>query len=211
MKKAINKSLYNFNSVFPAKLRQLMEEHGATQDKVAEICDVKRQTVAQWKDGNTCPDIISLQKISEMFNVSADWLLENPDFSATFELTGERIAKLRTQMGLTQKQLAEKLHTSREMVNYWENGNRRINTNDVINLAKITGVSADWLLGLSDNPTTDEATKSLCKTLGLSDVAIEFLQNDTTNQMRSKINFIFENLNEINNLYRKFEKEGTNE
>lgn len=139
MKKTINKNLYDFNSPFPTILRKLIEEYGTKQDVIAEKCNVKRQTVAQWKDGNTCPDILSLKKIAEFYNVSTD-----------------------------------------------------------------------YLLGLSTNPTTNEASKSMCKTLGLSDVAIEFLQNDTTNQMRSKINFIFENLNEINNLYRKFEKEGTN-
>jgi len=90
---------------------------------------------------------------------------------------GERIAKQRKLKGLTQKDLAKALHTQREIINYWEKGHRDIKTENIILLAQELGVSADYLLGLAPNPTTDEATKELCKTLNLSDASIEFLKN----------------------------------
>ena len=37
-------------------------------------------------------------------------------------MTGELIRRLRTDMGLTQKQLAEKLHVSDKAVSKWETG-----------------------------------------------------------------------------------------
>ena len=39
------------------------------------MCGVARQSVSQWRDGNTRPDILSLEKIARYFNVSTDYLL----------------------------------------------------------------------------------------------------------------------------------------
>lgn len=105
---------------------------------------------------------------------------------------GERIAIQRKAVGLTQKELAEKLHTSREIINYWEKGSRDIKTENIILLAKHLFVSTDYLLGLSDNPTTDEATKSLCKTLRLSDKAIKFLQEPKNKSISDTIDKLIE-------------------
>ncbi len=64
---------YNYNSAFPVRLRGLLEK--TTQDELAKACGVARQSVAQWKDGNTKPDIYYLGKIADFFNVSTDYLL----------------------------------------------------------------------------------------------------------------------------------------
>ena len=104
---------------------------------------------------------------------------------------GERIAEQRKLKGLTQKDLAKALHTQREIINYWEKGHRDIKTENIILLAQELGVSADYLLGLAPNPTTDEATKELCKTLGLSEIAIYFLKNKDNQNIRDVINFLF--------------------
>ena len=79
MKKANFQSDYNYDSIFPTTLRALMEENKTKQDDLAEVCGVKRQSVAQWKDGNTRPDIESLKKIAEHYNVSSDYLLGMTD------------------------------------------------------------------------------------------------------------------------------------
>lgn len=34
-----------------------------------------RQSIGQWKNGDTVPNIIMLKSIAEFFNVSADYLL----------------------------------------------------------------------------------------------------------------------------------------
>lgn len=120
MKKANNDVEYNYDSDFPRILRDLMKERGTTQDALAEICGVKRQSIAQWKDGNTRPDVVSLRKISEFYEVSTD-----------------------------------------------------------------------YLLGLTPNPTTDEATKELCKTLGISDDVVYYLHSDNAGVLRDVVNFLF--------------------
>jgi transcriptional regulator with XRE-family HTH domain len=72
---------YSYYSNFPTILRELLE--GTTQDKLAEYCGVARQSVAQWKDGKTKPDIYYLEKIAEFFNCSTDYLIGLTDIKST--------------------------------------------------------------------------------------------------------------------------------
>jgi len=76
-KKRIKKSDigYGYDSFFPTKLRELMERSGITQERLATALGVSRQAIAQWKDGNTTPDIFYLEKLSMEFNISCDHLL----------------------------------------------------------------------------------------------------------------------------------------
>ena len=68
---------YGYDSVFPTKLRMLLSEPGMTQEKLATALGVKRQSVAQWKDGKTMPDIYYLKDIAKYFNVSYEYLLDD--------------------------------------------------------------------------------------------------------------------------------------
>lgn len=60
---------------FPTRLRQLIEDSGQTQDAIAKQIEVNRQSIGQWKDGITAPDVYTLAKIANHFKVSADFLL----------------------------------------------------------------------------------------------------------------------------------------
>jgi len=66
---------YGYDSPFPERLRFLMESDNITQDSLAEYLGIARQSVAQWKDGKTKPDIYFLDKIADFFRVSTDYLL----------------------------------------------------------------------------------------------------------------------------------------
>lgn len=72
---------YGYDSQFPTRLRKLLEKN--TQGELAEACNVARQSVAQWKDGKTKPDIYYLGKIADFFNVSTDYLLGRSDVQST--------------------------------------------------------------------------------------------------------------------------------
>lgn len=54
---------------------------------------------------------------------------------------------LREDAGLTQAQLAEKLHTTQRKVSYWENGKIEPDLASLWNIADLFGVSIDELLG----------------------------------------------------------------
>ena len=85
---------------------------------------------------------------------------------------GKRIKKARENCNMKQEDLAEKLYCKRELISYYENGNRYIKTDTLINLSKILNVSADYLLGLVPEPTTDMTLKEVCNFTGLSEKTI---------------------------------------
>ena len=65
-------------------------------------------------------------------------------------LTGQKIAKLRTNYGLTQEQLAEKLYVTRAMVSKWERDICQPDYNTVVKIAEILSVSPDEIMSMKD-------------------------------------------------------------
>ena len=65
------------------------------------------------------------------------------------------------------------------------------NALQIIKIAKFLDVSSDFLLGLSDVQSTDQATKELCQTLGLSEVSIAYLKDHSNQSIREAIDFLF--------------------
>ena len=61
--------------------------------------------------------------------------------------TKEIIYNLRTQKGMSQDDLAEKLYVTRQAVSRWENGDTVPNTETLKLLSKLFGVSINTLLG----------------------------------------------------------------
>ena len=61
-------------------------------------------------------------------------------------LTGQKIAKLRTNAGITQEQLAEKLYVTRVMVSKWERDICQPDYNTVLKIAEILSVSPDKIM-----------------------------------------------------------------
>ena len=62
---------------FPEQLRLLMDnkENPTTQEALAEKIGVRRQTVSNYREGQSSPDWETLCKIADFFNVSTDYLL----------------------------------------------------------------------------------------------------------------------------------------
>jgi transcriptional regulator with XRE-family HTH domain len=59
---------------------------------------------------------------------------------------GEKIQAARKSHGLSQEQLAEQLTVSRQAISKWELGDAIPDTENVMQLSKLVGVSADYLL-----------------------------------------------------------------
>ncbi|MBR0213978.1 MAG: helix-turn-helix transcriptional regulator [Solobacterium sp.] len=49
--------------------------HHCTQEEIAAVAGVSRQTVSNWETGRSLPDIISLLKLSEYYGISVDVLI----------------------------------------------------------------------------------------------------------------------------------------
>ncbi len=64
-----------------------------------------------------------------------------------------RIRDLRIDRGLTQTQVAAVLHVSQNTYSQYEIGTSRYPLDVVVQLAEYYGVSVDYLVGLTDEPT----------------------------------------------------------
>lgn len=66
------------------------------------------------------------------------------------EAISKRIKELRIEKKLTQAQLGDKLSVSQDTISLWENGKSLPTAEYIIEICKLFGTSADYLLGLSE-------------------------------------------------------------
>ncbi|MBQ8028058.1 MAG: helix-turn-helix transcriptional regulator [Clostridia bacterium] len=59
------------------KLKVARKNSGMTQEQVAEKLGISRQTLSNWETGKTYPDIISVIRLSELYELSLDLLLKD--------------------------------------------------------------------------------------------------------------------------------------
>lgn len=67
-------------------------------------------------------------------------------------MIGARLYLLRKQHGLSQKELGEKIAVSHYTISSYEKGRSEPNDDITVKLAQVFNVTADYLLGLVDEP-----------------------------------------------------------
>ena len=82
-------------------LKLLREERGLSQQKLAEMLNTTQQSIFKYEKTNCEPDILTLIKISDIFDVSVDFLIGNTDIREknvqrdSTELTQQEAAHIR--------------------------------------------------------------------------------------------------------------------
>ena len=61
------------------KLKEARLQAGLTQENVAEEIQVTRQTISNWETEKSFPDIVSVIKLSTLYNISLDKLLKGEE------------------------------------------------------------------------------------------------------------------------------------
>nr|WP_317377277.1 helix-turn-helix transcriptional regulator [uncultured Faecalimonas sp.] len=61
------------------KLKEARMAAGLTQEKVADEIFVSRQTISNWKNEKSYPDIMSVIRLSDLYQVSLDQLLKGDE------------------------------------------------------------------------------------------------------------------------------------
>ena len=59
---------------FGSRLKQVREENKISQEDLAELVQVSRQSVSKWENNECYPTVEKLLMISIKLNVSIDWL-----------------------------------------------------------------------------------------------------------------------------------------
>ncbi|MDE6752729.1 MAG: helix-turn-helix domain-containing protein [Eubacterium sp.] len=62
--------------IFADKLIQLRKQKGWSQEELAEKMEVTRQSVSKWESAQSVPDIERILQLSDIFDVSLDYLLK---------------------------------------------------------------------------------------------------------------------------------------
>lgn len=61
------------------KLKDARLRAGMTQEKVAEEIQVTRQTISNWENEKSFPDIVSVIRLSSLYGISLDQLLKGDE------------------------------------------------------------------------------------------------------------------------------------
>lgn len=91
---------------------------------------------------------------------------------------GDRYSDLRMDRGLNQRELAAQIDINNKTISFYENGSRAMTLKDIVKYANFFGVSADYLLGLTDAPAKKPAAVD---ELNLSNESIRTIQTITHN------------------------------
>lgn len=73
-------------------INNLRKKNGLSQDDFAELFHVSRQTVSNWENAKSYPDLETILRISDYFNISVDELLKN-DHQAVVTMDNEKRKK----------------------------------------------------------------------------------------------------------------------
>lgn len=75
----------------------------------------------------------------------------------------KNLKKLRMEKGLSQAAFARQIHASQNTISQWEKGIRQPNNDILQKLAEFFGVSIDYLLGRTADPTSSQNDKEFQK------------------------------------------------
>ena len=64
---------------FSERLKILRQEMDLTQAKLADVLDTTQRKISYWESGKIEPDLCSLWKLADFFDVSVDYLLGRKD------------------------------------------------------------------------------------------------------------------------------------
>ena len=122
----MSNGIKNYNLPFPTRFRELLAERDINQQEIADFIGVKRQTIAQWKDGKTVPDIYNFQKLVEFFNLPYEYLLgetdsrakENIDMANSLGLSDEAISTLKNWVQESMERIDDRGITCSDIMAY---------------------------------------------------------------------------------------------
>lgn len=158
------------DSPFASRLRNLLEERNITQPVLAEAIGVSRQSVGQWKDGKTVPDILDLRKIALFFGVSTDYLLCQTDVTSS----NDRVRSMHELTGLSESTINRlvNLKAATDLLSELKEGTVEKTTDEIV-----TGLEN---LGLEITPEQAAAIKNASRDVVSPTHIIELLLQDRT-------------------------------
>ncbi|WP_131077199.1 helix-turn-helix domain-containing protein [Clostridioides difficile] len=92
------------------------------------------------------------------------------------ESLGDRIANLRKELDINQKELATKVGITEASLSRYENNLREPKSEIIVRLAKALETSTDYLLGVNDNTKISKEEKLIIENLSVSEKTKKLLE-----------------------------------
>ncbi|WP_131038711.1 helix-turn-helix domain-containing protein [Clostridioides difficile] len=92
------------------------------------------------------------------------------------ESLGDRIATLRKELDINQKELATKVGITEASLSRYENNLREPKSEIIVRLAKALETSTDYLLGVNDNTKISKEDKLIIENLSVSEKTKKLLE-----------------------------------
>jgi len=142
------------------KIKNLRIENNLTQESIANILNIAKQTYNHYELQENIIPIKHLNTLSNYYNVSIDYIFGLTNIKTYLKYrkdvdylkAGNRLKEFRKENKLTQVKLAEILNTTFSSIAFNEKGRNLIATPFLYTICKNYGISADYLLGKSDEP-----------------------------------------------------------
>lgn len=135
----------------------LREEKDLTQEQMGNIIGTKKFSISNWERGKEIIPLSKLNKYSNYFNVSMDYILKlsnskkepiiNNNMELDKQVIGKNIKSIREENKLSQRDLAKILNTTHSAIWAYETGKVMILTAFAYQLCITFNVSMDWLCG----------------------------------------------------------------
>ena len=137
------------------RLGEIREEHDLSQRKTAIILKISKSYYNYFETGERIIPLLRLNDFCNHFHVDFDYVLGLSKHNIVTKelkhldkkLIGTRIKEVRKMKKLTQKNLAELLHTSQSTISSYEHGNTIILTAFLYEMCMKLKLSANYIAG----------------------------------------------------------------
>ena len=146
--------------MYKEKLRELREEKNIKQSQLSLLLNIHEYGYGQYEREYVIIPIKHLVTLSNNYSVSLDYIFgfttcrryENMQEQVNKNISGQRLKEFRKDFNLTQVKLAKLLNIGKGTIADYERGRYLIATPFLYMICSKYHVSADYLLGKTDNP-----------------------------------------------------------
>lgn len=146
---------------FKDRIRPLFDRSGMSDKEIEESLGLPKGVIYKWGTGKYKSYRSYYDIISKYFDVSVDYLIGITDEPSneknnTMNIFFDKIQPLFEKSGLSDRELEEKIGLPRSTIYNWKSGRNKAYAKYCSMIASFFGVSSDYLLGLTDDPSTKE-------------------------------------------------------
>lgn len=131
-------------------IKEFRKEICITQEELGKKLGVSKQTVSAWERGVSEVSNNTLVALTSLFPVTMDYLL---GMNRRNHITN-RLKALREENGMNQSELGKLLNVQGAAISKYESGEVPLTGETIVQLAEYFGVTADYLLGLTEGEDT---------------------------------------------------------